>query len=666
MNQSTSQLQYPRDLALHLGGIAPNVVRELSGVYPTFVSAFKELISNAYDADASLVTVQISPDFNVITVEDDGLGMTPLEFQNEYLRIGGSMQQHSQELTRHGRRRIGRKGVGFLAIARFCRQVVIQSHADRDMALVEQFSLQRTTGVIPKVSFFQKPFAFSLVPFITIHSVKCRSVDLDTSQYKQIGLDIELTSEAFEQLQEGPLTISYSVDCRQVDMHAVIDYNYLFNLRDDQNLEILEDFCRFQLIHHLETAKSHFTKITLYLRDFIQNELLSSRRRGRVRNISSESGQDHFLWHLGRSIPISYYPDSQELEQHGLDLLTTPISPTPFAVKIIKGNNTLEIKRPLLEALDKRSIIVQEAIDTKANGLEARGYLWGFDQPIFPAELRGIAIRVRGVEVGQPDYLDIDNDLPVKLRVLLNQVMGEINVSEGLDAISAITPGREGFYLESGQFQELRKRLVGDGVSDFGILGKILFKIWERSSIEESAKRLVQEAKQRRDAFLGVSQAVTGLSISSGHGRALRHLFGRSDIVVNGLSNSPEYHTQLPNSIGNYSIELLDSSGIDFELDVENKVVRLNREVVVWDNSLYILGRDFRVSLRRCEPHDPLCEIDFSSDTIYINWMHPSRSRMGDAIFIKSALFWRIAYLATNNNADMMMDMAHRLLTFAT
>lgn len=49
------------DLTLQIGGIAPNVIRELSGVYPTFVSAFKELVSNAYDADATQVAIQFSP-----------------------------------------------------------------------------------------------------------------------------------------------------------------------------------------------------------------------------------------------------------------------------------------------------------------------------------------------------------------------------------------------------------------------------------------------------------------------------------------------------------------------------------------------------------------------------------------------------------------------------
>ena len=96
-----TDLQIPTSLPL--GGIAPNTIRELSGIYPTFVSAFKELVSNAYDADATFVKVQFSPDLSTVTIEDNGIGMTPTEFQNEYLRIGGSAR-HQTDSTAGGRR----------------------------------------------------------------------------------------------------------------------------------------------------------------------------------------------------------------------------------------------------------------------------------------------------------------------------------------------------------------------------------------------------------------------------------------------------------------------------------------------------------------------------------------------------------------------------------
>src|SRR5690242_16480575 len=91
---------------LKLGGISPNIIHELSGVYPNFVKAFKEVITNSYDADATRVKVTISPDFQIITILDNGCGMSPFEFQDEYLRIGSSINNQQRDFTGSGRLRI--------------------------------------------------------------------------------------------------------------------------------------------------------------------------------------------------------------------------------------------------------------------------------------------------------------------------------------------------------------------------------------------------------------------------------------------------------------------------------------------------------------------------------------------------------------------------------
>ena len=75
---------------MRLGGIDPSILRELSGVYKPFVKAFKELVSNAFDADADAVTVEFAEDFSSVKVVDDGRGMTPFEFRNDFTRIGGA------------------------------------------------------------------------------------------------------------------------------------------------------------------------------------------------------------------------------------------------------------------------------------------------------------------------------------------------------------------------------------------------------------------------------------------------------------------------------------------------------------------------------------------------------------------------------------------------
>src|SRR3954452_3699215 len=118
-------------VGMRLGGIDPSILRELSGVYKPFVKAFKELISNAFDADAEAVRVVFADDFSSVTVTDDGQGMTPFEFRNDFARIGGGSRRWAGDRTRKGRPRIGSKGIGFLAMARYCDRLKVESGADR-------------------------------------------------------------------------------------------------------------------------------------------------------------------------------------------------------------------------------------------------------------------------------------------------------------------------------------------------------------------------------------------------------------------------------------------------------------------------------------------------------------------------------------------------------
>src|SRR5262249_47208115 len=133
-------------VGMRLGGIDPSILRELSGVYKPFVKAFKELVSNAFDADADVVRVVFADDFSSVTVSDDGQGMTPFEFRNDFARIGGGSRRWAGDRTRKGRLRIGSKGLGFLALARYCDRLKVESGADRPFE--RQVELPETPGTL--------------------------------------------------------------------------------------------------------------------------------------------------------------------------------------------------------------------------------------------------------------------------------------------------------------------------------------------------------------------------------------------------------------------------------------------------------------------------------------------------------------------------------------
>src|SRR5437763_10126362 len=136
-------------VGMRLGGIDPSVLRELSGVYKPFVKAFKELVSNAFDADADVVRVSFADDFSSVTISDDGQGMTPFEFRNDFARIGGGSRRWAGDRTRKGRLRIGSKGIGFLALARYCDRLKVESGADRTFETEVELETPATFELLP-------------------------------------------------------------------------------------------------------------------------------------------------------------------------------------------------------------------------------------------------------------------------------------------------------------------------------------------------------------------------------------------------------------------------------------------------------------------------------------------------------------------------------------
>ena len=117
-------VQQPREPAVDL-------VRLISeGTYTSFAQAIKEFISNAYDADATIVDIVIDEDNDQIVIRDDGVGMTSDEFLRYFASIGRSGKAGGKTIggkTQTGRQKIGRFGIGALAVAAIAKRFTLRS-----------------------------------------------------------------------------------------------------------------------------------------------------------------------------------------------------------------------------------------------------------------------------------------------------------------------------------------------------------------------------------------------------------------------------------------------------------------------------------------------------------------------------------------------------------
>lgn len=94
-------------------------------LYRNFITVLGEAISNAWDADAKNVWIDIDKENNNMTVKDDGVGMTEDDFQNKFLKIGYSKRKNNSFKSSLGRPFIGRKGIGKLALLSCAKQIEI-------------------------------------------------------------------------------------------------------------------------------------------------------------------------------------------------------------------------------------------------------------------------------------------------------------------------------------------------------------------------------------------------------------------------------------------------------------------------------------------------------------------------------------------------------------
>jgi hypothetical protein len=98
--------------------VDPRLATLLGETYRSTEQALKELVDNAWDADAPAVWITL-PDamtLDPITVRDDGTGMTERELRQEYLKVARDRRASKGERT-PGKHRLvkGRKGIGKFA-----------------------------------------------------------------------------------------------------------------------------------------------------------------------------------------------------------------------------------------------------------------------------------------------------------------------------------------------------------------------------------------------------------------------------------------------------------------------------------------------------------------------------------------------------------------------
>ncbi|MDE0188521.1 MAG: ATP-binding protein [bacterium] len=463
--------------------------RVTDGIYRQPGSAIRELISNAYDADASQVVIKTDrPRFSVLSIADDGIGMTPAALAHLIRNIGGSAKRSmlGAELgitnrtdpaySPSGRRLIGKIGIGLFSIAQLTHrfQIITKTTGDPFRTVASVVLRQDSDEGGPstgegedyeagRVNIWREPAADTDSQGTTIILTDIRPQTRDTLQSRDVWAAIDSDGDGFD--------TDLARDLRPPDFHIGRvrrdDFDALQGNDSDYRSLPWTD------TDHPETA---FKKLVA--------AVWQRSNRG-VPNPQLIRIFDYYLrmvWQLSLAIPVPYVegnPFDLPLQDNAY-LFEMPLagrgSPTQFVLagcetirsKTSIGSGTLlgsdftvlfddlQLARPLAfldlpptaHAVKKPILFVGrcreefEGVEAALTGgpLEFEAYLmWA--PKIVPTENRGVLVRLHGSSgtLFDPTFMRYQVSEQTRLR----QISCEVFVSKGMEG--ALNIDRESF-----------------------------------------------------------------------------------------------------------------------------------------------------------------------------------------------------------------------------
>ncbi len=364
-----------------------------AGIYRSPAGAIKELVSNAFDADATRVAITTNwPSFDIITCRDNGCGMTQKDFKKIMTGgIGDSTKRVAtdgdvNDLTNLQRPIIGWLGIGMMSIAQICHEFQVISHHKESQTAFR--------AIIQLADFLREK-----VKDISPEHVTERSIDVGQFNIETID---------YEPNNSGTYVIAS-------DMRSA----FVKKFRDNSGNDPLP--LRF----------SEFLK-----------------KIHRKRSVKSISEYWQMVWELAVACPIPYKDDApfdwtkievQSEVKKQLTNLHNSLAAYQFEVVVdglsLRKPNQYPLAYPQKnkqEQITGKLFPVHESVTVYGNPLKLSGYIYlQNSRAVEPMELRGLLVRIRNIAIGSYDPSLFE--LPQVPSPRFNWLSGEIYVEEGLE-----------------------------------------------------------------------------------------------------------------------------------------------------------------------------------------------------------------------------------------
>jgi hypothetical protein len=380
------------------------------GLYRSPASALRELVSNAWDANATRVEIDTNyPHFFQLSISDNGDGFTREDFESLMSGgIGNSQKRTEDEPLKYGRPTIGRLGIGMLGIAQICGSFVVTSAPKSGKAFKARVNLYDLAK--EKMDEKESDLVHDATTNLDGETIPGKIVDVGTYEFEKLDADVPSRGTRILVDDVTPVFTLAFTESLTLDEYKPMPREWrqavVRVLNKAPSLQVLGDYWR--LLWELSAA----CPIPYLANDALPKGIVKER------NIKLESykfglfvdGRQLFKPVLLRGNPGGY--------------TTTPIDPEPMKVY----GKTLSFGG---------YIAVQEGLQLK------------------PDELRGILIRIKNVGIGYYDQSMLDYRFNEGPRT--RWLTGEIYVDQGLE--DALNVDRDSFNRFHPEFRALQSHI---------------------------------------------------------------------------------------------------------------------------------------------------------------------------------------------------------------
>lgn len=469
------------------------IARVTDGIYREPWAAFRELCANAYDADATRVVIETgAPEFDQITIRDNGAGMTPETLAFIVENIGGSSKRTTEgpmlhtasendpDLSPGGRPLIGKIGIGLFAVAQLTQhfQIITKARGEKVRSWATVILKTHNEARLKEGGEFEAG------------RVQIRSEEVPDSEAETHGTTIilhELRPEIRRLLQStnmwqaqaelgpndepiAPPPI-YHIGRRHDERRGLTHLDANLPWKDGlEPLERFRDLVRVAAETDLNSKKgASLEQLDEYLRSIWKLSLSlplryidrhpfdiagdsgiifldvprTNKRSDIIELAPEETVRKHFELTSGETDGVGEF----DVEFDGILLRRPIILPTELAAPS-------RLPAPVMMVGSETAPFPETSLDRAGGNLRFEAYLY-WNSKITPKDLQGSLIRVREASGTLFDARFADYQVSEQSR--LRQITAEIFVLEGLDG--AINIDRESFNYSHPHYIYIQKWL---------------------------------------------------------------------------------------------------------------------------------------------------------------------------------------------------------------